>query len=173
MIRHVSTISQRISSHRITLWRCCQSAPSINTKPVKEEDKSASKKSRPPKGLTFELQNVHDAMNLIKKYAWASFDETVEVSVNLNVDPRKQSQAVKGVALLPHGVGKKVRVAAICNGSDVSKATSAGADAAGAEELIALAQTGNFPFDRVVATPEMMPQLSKIGKVILNGIIVV
>lgn len=141
----------------------------MNPKLAAEETRSSSKKSRPPKGLTFELQNIHDAVNLVKKYAWAGFDETVEISVNLSVDPRKQSQAVKGVALLPHGVGKRVRVAAICSGDDVSKATLAGADAAGAEELIALAQTGNFPFDRVVATPEMMPQLSKIGKVILSS----
>ena len=111
-------------------------------------------------------QNIYDALDIVKKSNWAKFDESVEIIVNLGVDPRKPNQAIKGVAKLPHGVGKIVRVAVFAQGSDVQAAKDAGADAVGSDELVARVQAGDFPFDSVIATPEMMPTLGKIGKLL-------
>jgi len=111
-------------------------------------------------------QNIYDALDIVKKSNWAKFDESVEIIVNLGVDPRKSNQAIKGVAKLPHGVGKIVRVAVFAQGSDVQAAKDAGADAVGSDELVARVQAGDFPFDSVIATPEMMPTLGKIGKLL-------
>ena len=112
-----------------------------------------------------ETQNVYNAVELVKARAWAKFDETVEISLNLGVDPRKPNQSIRGVASLPHGTGKKVRIAVFATGSDASDALAAGADVVGAEDLLARVQTGDVPFDRIIATPEMMPLISKVGKV--------
>jgi len=111
-------------------------------------------------------QNIYDAVDIVKKSAWSKFDETVEIIVNLGLDPRKPNQAIKGVAKLPHGVGKIVRVAVFAQGSDVQAAKDAGADAVGSDELVARVQAGDFPFDSVIATPEMMPTLAKVGKLL-------
>jgi hypothetical protein len=114
---------------------------------------------------TIPTQNVFEAIELVKSKAWANFDETVDVMLALGVDPRKAAQSVKGVASLPHGNGKKVRIAVFATGSDASDAVAAGADVVGGEDLVARIQQGDIPFDRVIATPEMMPTISKIGKV--------
>jgi large subunit ribosomal protein L1 len=118
----------------------------------------AKDKSLPP-------QNIHNAISQIREQARARFVETVEVAVKLNVDPRKQAQNVKGIATLPRGLGKTIRVGAFCVGADIDLAKNAGADLAGAEDLIKIVQGGEIPFDRVVATPEIMTKLSRIGKV--------
>ena len=118
-----------------------------------------------------EPQNVYIAVRLVKDNLWANFDETVEVAINLNVDPRKQNQAVKGVALLPHGTGKKIRVGVFTQGANVQAAIDAGADVVGAEDLIARVQSGDIPFDRVIATPDVMQLLGKIGKVLFSSMV--
>ena len=109
--------------------------------------------------------NINDAFGIVKKHAWARFDETVEAIVGLDVDPRKPNQSIKGVAQLPNGNGKKVVVAVFARDSDQKAALDAGADIVGAEDLIARVQAGDIPFQRAIATPEMMSALSKIGKV--------
>lgn len=114
--------------------------------------------------------NIHPAVDLMKASCWAKFDETVEISVNLGVDPRKPNQSIKGVASLPHGTGKIVRIGVFAAGVDADKALEEGADVVGGPELIALiSQSGGakgLEFDRVIATPEMMPQLSRIGRIL-------
>lgn len=120
---------------------------------------------RPPKDLKIGITNINDAFETVKKYKWASFDETVEAIINLNVDPRKPNQSIKGVASLPHGTGKKVVIGVFAKDADAQAAINAGADIVGAEDLITRVQLGDIPFQRVIATPEMMPLLAKIGKV--------
>jgi len=110
--------------------------------------------------------NIHDAVALLRETAWAKFDETVEVAVNLNLDPRKPNQSIKGVARLPHGVGKVVRVAVFAGGESATAAKEAGADVVGGEDLVARIQGGDLPFDTIIATPEMMSMVSKIGKIL-------
>eukprot|EP01038_Epipyxis_sp_PR26KG_P010251 gene10251-13788_t len=110
--------------------------------------------------------NINDAVGLVKQLSWAKFDESVEVAVNLNLDPRKPNQSIKGVANLPHGTGKKIRVCVFAKGSDATEAIAAGADIVGAEDLIAKIQGGELGFDRVIATPEMMSIVGKIGKIL-------
>ncbi len=109
--------------------------------------------------------NAHQALHLVKSSAWAKFDETVEISINTGLDPRKPNQSVKGVAKLPSGTGKKVRICVVASASDAKVALEAGADIAGAEEVIAALQGGDLNFNTVIATPEMMPLISKIGRV--------
>lgn len=123
------------------------------------------KKPKIPPNKNLGNQNIHESLAIIKEQARARFDETVEIAIKLNVDPRKQTQAVKGMAALPQGLGKKIRVAVFASGNDIDLAKRAGADYAGADELIQMVQSGNTPFDRVVATPDMMAKLSKVGKV--------
>ena len=109
--------------------------------------------------------NVNNAMELVKSLCWARFDETIEVAVVLGVDPRKPNQSIKGISTLPHGTGKKVRIAVFALGPDADEALREGADVVGGADLIARVQGGEMAFDRVIATPEIMPQLSKIGRV--------
>ena len=110
--------------------------------------------------------NINDAVEKLRELAWAKFDETVELSVNLNLDPRKPSQSVKGVARLPHGAGKVVRVAVFASGDDAAAAKAAGADIVGSEDLVTKIQGGDLSFDTIIATPEMMVQVSKIGRIL-------
>lgn len=126
------------------------------------------RKPRPPPNKGLPPQNIHVALALVKEQARAKFDETVEVAIKLNVDPRKQTQAVKGIASLPQGLGKTIKVGVFALGSDIELAKKAGADYAGGDDLIQMVQSGNIPFDRVVATPEMMTKLSKLGKVTIS-----
>ncbi len=107
-----------------------------------------------------------EALGLIKQRATAKFDETVEVAINLGVDPRHADQMVRGVVQLPHGTGKTVRVAVFARGLKADEATAAGADIVGAEDLVETIQKGEIAFDRCIATPDMMPLVGRLGKVL-------
>jgi hypothetical protein len=122
------------------------------------------KKQRPQSPFT-EPVSVFKALDTAKEIKWAKFDETLEITILTGLDPRKPNQAVKGVARLPHGTGKKIRVAVITNPTDAPLALEAGADVAGGEEVISAIQGGDVNFNTIIATPEFMPMISKIGKV--------
>ncbi len=107
-----------------------------------------------------------EALGLIKERATAKFDETVEVAINLGVDPRHADQMVRGVVQLPHGTGKTVRVAVFARGLKADEATAAGADIVGAEDLVESIHKGEINFDRCIATPDMMPLVGRLGKVL-------
>jgi large subunit ribosomal protein L1 len=109
---------------------------------------------------------VEDALNLIKGNANAKFDETVEISLNLGVDPRHADQMVRGVVTLPNGTGKTVRVAVFARGPKADEAKEAGADIVGAEDLMQDIQSGKIEFDRCIATPDMMPLVGRLGKIL-------
>ena len=109
---------------------------------------------------------VDEAISLVKKNATAKFDETVEVALNLGVDPRHADQMVRGVVNLPKGTGKTVRVAVFAKGAKADEATAAGADVVGAEDLMQTIQDGKIDFDRVIATPDMMGVVGRLGKVL-------
>lgn len=112
------------------------------------------------------LHGVDEALALIKTNATAKFDETVEVAINLGVDPRHADQMVRGVVTLPAGTGKDVRVAVFARGDKAEAATAAGADIVGAEDLLDSIQAGNIDFQRVIATPDMMGLVGRLGKVL-------
>ncbi|MFK7753854.1 MAG: 50S ribosomal protein L1 [Sedimentitalea sp.] len=110
--------------------------------------------------------SVEDAVALVKGNAKAKFDETVELAVNLGVDPRHADQMVRGVIGLPNGTGKTVRVAVFARGPKAEEAQAAGADIVGAEDLMEIVQGGKIDFDRCIATPDMMPVVGRLGKVL-------
>ncbi len=112
------------------------------------------------------LSVPEDAVELIKANAKAKFDETVEISMNLGVDPRHADQMVRGSVNLPNGTGKTVRVAVFARGPKADEATKAGADIVGAEDLMEIVQGGKIEFDRCIATPDMMPIVGRLGKVL-------
>ncbi|WP_141336117.1 50S ribosomal protein L1 [Paenibacillus sp. tmac-D7] len=107
-----------------------------------------------------------EAIELVKKTAVAKFDETVEVAVRLGVDPRKQDQAVRGVVVLPHGTGKTKRVLVFAKGEKAKEAEAAGADFVGDQDMINKIQQGWFDFDVCVATPDMMSEVGKLGRIL-------
>jgi len=109
---------------------------------------------------------VDEAIGLVKANATAKFDETVEVALNLGVDPRHADQMVRGVVNLPKGTGKTVRVAVFAKGAKADEAKAAGADVVGAEDLMETVQGGAIDFDRVIATPDMMGVVGRLGKVL-------
>jgi large subunit ribosomal protein L1 len=109
---------------------------------------------------------VDEAIALVKSNATAKFDETVEVALNLGVDPRHADQMVRGVVSLPKGTGKDVRVAVFAKGAKADEAKAAGADVVGAEDLMEQVQGGQIDFDRVIATPDMMGIVGRLGKVL-------
>jgi len=109
---------------------------------------------------------LKEAVKLTKEKATAKFDETIELAVNLNVDPRHADQMVRGVVSLPHGTGKSVRVAVFAKGEKADEAREAGADLVGAEDLAEQVQSGELNFDRCVATPDMMAIVGKLGRVL-------
>jgi len=109
---------------------------------------------------------VDEALGLVKSNATSKFDETVEVALNLGVDPRHADQMVRGVVNLPKGTGKTVRVAVFAKGGKADEATAAGADVVGAEDLMETIQGGQINFDRVIATPDMMGIVGRLGKVL-------
>jgi len=109
---------------------------------------------------------VEEAVSLVKTNAKAKFDETVEIAVNLGVDPRHADQMVRGVVALPNGTGKSVRVAVFARGEKADEAKAAGADIVGAEDLMETVQGGTIEFDRCIATPDMMPVVGRLGKVL-------
>src|SRR5438477_3227082 len=112
------------------------------------------------------LYGVDEALALVKSNATAKFDETVEVALNLGVDPRHADQMVRGVVNLPRGTGKNVRVAVFAKGAKADEAAAAGADVVGAEDLMETIQGGTIDFDRVIATPDMMGGVGRLGKVV-------
>ncbi len=110
--------------------------------------------------------SVEEAVKLVRENATAKFDETVEIAVNLGVDPRHADQMVRGVVSLPNGTGKDVRVAVFARGEKAEEAKKAGADIVGAEDLMETVQAGRIDFDRCIATPDMMPIVGRLGKVL-------
>jgi large subunit ribosomal protein L1 len=110
--------------------------------------------------------DLGEAISLIKSSAKAKFDETVEVAVNLGVDPRHADQMVRGVVSLPHGTGKELRVAVFAKADKAAEARAGGADVVGAEELMEQVQKGEINFDRCIATPDMMGLVGRLGKIL-------
>src|SRR6202008_1889542 len=107
-----------------------------------------------------------EAIKMVKERAKAKFDETIEVAINLGVDPRHADQMVRGVVNLPNGTGRTVRVGVFARGAKAEEAKAAGADVVGAEDLVEKVQGGTIDFDRCVATPDMMPLVGRLGKVL-------
>jgi len=107
-----------------------------------------------------------EALKLLKDRSTVKFDETIEVSMNLGVDPRHADQMVRGVVNLPNGTGRSVRVAVFARGDKAEEAKAAGADIVGAEDLVDIVQKGTIDFDRCIATPDMMPLVGRLGKVL-------
>lgn len=112
------------------------------------------------------VYSLKEAIAIVKKAATAKFDETVEISVMLGIDPTKQDQAVRNVVNLPNGTGKTYRVAVFAKDQKAEEAKKAGADIVGAEELVEMIQKGDMPFDRCIATPDMMPLVGRVGKLL-------
>jgi large subunit ribosomal protein L1 len=112
------------------------------------------------------LYPLTDALNMIKDRANAKFDETIELAMNLGVDPRHADQMVRGVCNLPNGSGRTVRVAVFARGNKADEAKAAGADIVGAEDLMEIINSGKIDFDRCIATPDMMPLVGRLGKVL-------
>jgi len=112
------------------------------------------------------LYKIDEAIGLVRTNATSKFDETIEVALNLGVDPRHADQMVRGVVTLPSGTGKTVRVAVFAKGAKADEATAAGADVVGAEDLMETIQGGTIDFDRVIATPDMMGVVGRLGKVL-------
>ncbi|MCX5497859.1 50S ribosomal protein L1 [Kaistia dalseonensis] len=112
------------------------------------------------------LYPISVAVSLLKDRATAKFDETIEVALNLGVDPRHADQMVRGVCNLPNGSGRTVRVAVFARGAKAEEAKAAGADIVGAEDLLEIVQGGTIDFDRCIATPDMMPLVGRLGKVL-------
>jgi large subunit ribosomal protein L1 len=110
--------------------------------------------------------NVTDAIKLVKEAAFAKFDETVELAYRLGVDPRHADQMIRGALALPAGTGKSARVAVIASGEKIMEAEKAGADIAGGDELVAKIAGGWLEFDRVIATPDMMGKIGRIGRIL-------
>ncbi|EJF80641.1 50S ribosomal protein L1 [Bartonella sp. DB5-6] len=113
-----------------------------------------------------ELYTLKDAVSMVKERAIAKFDETIEISMNLGVDPRHADQMVRGVAHLPNGTGRNVRVAVFARGDKADEAKAAGADIVGAEDLFESVNGGTIDFDRCIATPDMMPLVGRLGKIL-------
>jgi large subunit ribosomal protein L1 len=112
------------------------------------------------------LYPLDEAVKMIQARAKAKFDETIEVAMNLGVDPRHADQMVRGVCNLPNGSGRTVRVGVFARGGKADEATAAGADVVGAEDLVEKVQGGTIEFDRCIATPDMMPLVGRLGKVL-------
>lgn len=110
--------------------------------------------------------DLAEAVKMIKSRATAKFDETIELAMNLAVDPRKADQNVRGTVMLPHGTGKTLRVAVFAKGDRAEEAKAAGADIVGADDLAAKVQAGEIDFDRCIATPDMMALVGRLGKVL-------
>jgi large subunit ribosomal protein L1 len=112
------------------------------------------------------LYSIDEAIKMVKERATAKFDETIEVAMNLGVDPRHSDQMVRGVVNLPNGSGRSVRVGVFARGAKADEARAAGADVVGAEDLVEKVQGGTIEFDRCIATPDLMPLVGRLGKVL-------
>ncbi len=110
--------------------------------------------------------DLAEAVDLIKENATAKFDETVEIAINLGVDPRHADQMVRGVVALPHGTGRALRVAVFAKGDKAKEAAAAGADVVGAEDLAERINKGEIPFDRCISTPDMMAVVGRLGRIL-------
>ena len=129
--------------------------------------KTAKRMQKAWDGLDREkLYTVEEAVKLLKSRSATKFDETIEVAMNLGVDPRHADQMVRGVVSLPHGTGKSVRVAVFARGPKAEEAEKAGADVVGAEDLMEAIQKGEINFERCIATPDMMAVVGRLGKVL-------
>ena len=115
---------------------------------------------------TSKIYTIDEAVNTLNELKSANFDETVELALNLNVDPRHADQMIRGSVVLPHGTGKKVRVAVFAKGEKADEAKEAGADLVGSDELIEQIQSGKIDFDIVIATPDMMGTLGKVARIL-------
>ncbi|TKW61815.1 MAG: 50S ribosomal protein L1 [Blastochloris viridis] len=127
---------------------------------------SAKPKKVFPEFDRLKAYSLDEALKLLATMPAAKFDESVDVALNLGVDPKYNDQMVRGVVSLPHGNGKTVRVAVFAKGAAADEAKAAGADVVGLEDLIAKVEAGNIDFDRVIATPDCMPQLGKIARIL-------
>jgi large subunit ribosomal protein L1 len=112
------------------------------------------------------LYRLEDAVKMVKERAKAKFDETIEIAMNLGVDPKHSDQQVRGVVTLPNGTGRTLRVAVFARGAKAEEAKAAGADVIGAEDLVEKVNAGNIDFDRCIATPDLMPLVGRLGKVL-------
>lgn len=130
---------------------------SKNSKKFKEVSKELNLKK---------LYTIEEAINIVKKCAIANFNESIDINVMLGIDGSKQTQVVRSVVTLPNGTGKTLKVAVFAKGDKAEEAKKAGADIVGAEDLIETIQKGNMPFDRCVATPDMMILVGKVGKLL-------
>jgi large subunit ribosomal protein L1 len=110
--------------------------------------------------------SLEDAISLVKESSYTKFDETIDLAVNLGIDPRKSEQMVRGTVVLPHGMGKKVRVLVFAKGEKEKEAIDAGADFSGAEDLVEKISKGWLDFDKTVATPDIMSLVGKLGKIL-------
>ena len=112
------------------------------------------------------IYDLADALTIIQESSNPKFDETIDISLNLNIDPSQSDQSVRGMINLPNGIGKDIRVAVFAKGEKIDEAKSAGADIVGSEELIEEISSGKIDFDRCISTPEMMPTVGKLGQVL-------
>ncbi|MBL08557.1 uncharacterized protein METZ01_LOCUS37069 [marine metagenome] len=112
------------------------------------------------------IYDLADALTIIQESSNSKFDETIDISLNLNIDPSQSDQSVRGMINLPNGIGKDIRVAVFAKGEKIDEAKSAGADIVGSEELIEEISSGKIDFDRCISTPEMMPTVGKLGQVL-------
>lgn len=110
--------------------------------------------------------SLEEAVSILKNMLHPKFDETVELSCNLNIDPKKSEQLVRGTTVLPYGIGKSVKVCVFCQGEDINKVKAAGADFAGSLELIEKIKKGWAEFDKTASTPEMMKEVAQLGKIL-------
>ena len=112
------------------------------------------------------IYDLTDALTIIQESSNSKFDETIDISLNLNIDPSQSDQSVRGMINLPNGIGKDIRVAVFAKGEKIDEAKSAGADIVGSEELIEEISSGKIDFDRCISTPEMMPTVGKLGQIL-------
>ena len=113
-----------------------------------------------------DISNALDALNTLKNLSKVKFVESVDVSINLGIDPKKTEQSVRGSVILPKGTGRTVKVAVFTQEANIAKAKAAGADIAGYEDLASIIQSGNFDFDVIIATPDAMPLVGKLGPIL-------
>jgi large subunit ribosomal protein L1 len=140
---------------------------------AKKENKAKAKPRFPKRLRTVREEldvtkawSLEEAVSFLKKNATAKFDETIELAVNLGIDPKQSDQNVRGMVVLPHGTGKTIRVAVFARGPKAEEAKKAGADVVGDEDLAVMIQKGDMPFERVIATPDMMGIVGKLGQVL-------